>query len=140
MLLAREIEGYSFPIYRNYGYPWGRNDTTENPPVAPVNFNPIGKYRKTFQIPEDWDGRQVLVHFEAVDSAFYLFVNGLQVGYSQGSRTPAEFDITQYLLPGGGEQVIAAEVYRWNVGSWIEDQDIWRLSGIFRYARALYAQ
>jgi beta-galactosidase len=103
----------------------------DNPPNAPTTFNPIGKYRKTFQVPEDWDGRQVLVHFEAVDSAFYLFVNGFQVGYSQGSRTPAEFDITPFLV-AGEEQVIAAEVYRWNVGSWIEDQDIWRLSGIFR--------
>ena len=120
-IICREIKGFGFPIYRNYGYAWGRDDPVDNPPNAPTNFNPIGKYRRTFQVPESWAERNVLVHFEAVDSAFYVFVNGQEVGYSQDSRTPAEFDITGHLIDGE-DQVIAVEVYRWNVGSWIEDQ------------------
>jgi len=81
-------------------------------------------------VPKDWDGRQVFIHFEGVASAFYLWINGQKVGYSQGSRTPAEFNITKYLKPG--RNILAAEVYRWSDGSYLEDQDFWRLSGIFR--------
>ena len=85
---------------------------------------------RTFTVPDDWDGRQVYLHFGGVSSAFYLWVNGHEVGYSQGSRTPAEFNITEYLVPG--DNVVAVEVYRYSDGSYLECQDFWRISGIFR--------
>ena len=81
-------------------------------------------------MPERWDGRRVFLLFEGVDSAFHVWVNGHEIGYSQDSRLPAEFDVTPYLLPG--ENLLAVRVYRWSDGSWLEDQDFWRLSGIFR--------
>lgn len=120
-----EMEGYGMPIYTNIVYPF---DTTGL--KAPHENNPVESYRRTFTIPSDWDGRKVYLHFAGVESAFYVWVNGKKVGYSQGSRTPAEFDITKYL--NEGENVVAAEVYRWSDGSYLEDQDFWRMSGIFR--------
>ena len=120
-----EVEGYGLPIYTNILYPYDISAQQ-----APTDWNPVGAYRRTFELPADWDGRQVYVTFDGVQSAFYLWVNGQRVGYSQGSRTPAEFDLTPYLQPG--ENLIAAEVYRWSDGSYLEDQDFWRLSGIFR--------
>lgn len=120
-----EMEGHGMPIYTNMVYPF---DTTAL--KAPHDDNPVGSYRKKFTIPADWDGSTIYLHFAGVESAFYVWVNGKKVGYSQGSRTPAEFDITKYLTKG--ENVIAAEVYRWSDGSYLEDQDFWRLSGIFR--------
>jgi beta-galactosidase len=130
-----EIQGYGTPIYSNVRYPHLRQ-----PPKiignVPSDFtaakepDPVGSYRTTFTIPRSWDGREVFVHFDGVASAFYLWINGQKVGYSQGSRTPAEFRISQYLKPG--ENILAAEVYRWCDGSYLEDQDFWRLSGIFR--------
>ena len=92
--------------------------------------NQVGSYRTTFQVPDAWDGRRVFLQFDGVDSAFYLWINGTKVGYSQGSRTPAVFDITNTLRPG--ENLLAAEVYQYSDGSYLEDQDFWRLSGIFR--------
>ena len=92
--------------------------------------NPVGSYRTSFTVPKNWDGRKVFIHFEGVASSFYLWVNGQKVGYSQGSRTPAEFNLTEFLKPG--ENLLAAEVYRWSDGSYLEDQDFWRLSGIYR--------
>jgi len=92
--------------------------------------NPVGSYRREFAIPKDCTGRQVFIHFDGVSSAFYLWVNGKKVGYSQGSRTPAEFDITPYIKDG--KNVLAAEVYRYSDGTYLECQDFWRLSGIFR--------
>ncbi len=138
-----QVEGYGVPIYTNVTYPFNNN----NPPriMDPVRGdytkrklpNPVGSYRYEFQVPKDWDGMQVFLKFEGVQSAFYLWVNGQKVGYSQGSMTPAEFDITTYVKPGAN--LLAAEVYRWSDGSYLEDQDFWRLSGIYRDV-VLYAQ
>ncbi|MBC7186416.1 MAG: DUF4981 domain-containing protein [Calditrichaeota bacterium] len=120
-----QMHGYDIPIYTNVRYPF-----PANPPHIPHDFNPVGSYRRTFALPENWAGRQVFVVFDGVESAFYLWVNGVLVGYSQDSRTPAEFNITGFLKPG--ENLLAVEVYRWSDGSYLEDQDFWRLSGIFR--------
>src|SRR5690606_21577064 len=92
--------------------------------------NPVSCYRRTFTVPADWKGRQTFVVFNGVASAFRLWVNGREVGYSQDSRTPAEFNLTSYLQPG--ENTLAVAVYRHSDGSYLEDQDFWRLSGIFR--------
>ena len=121
-----QMHGYGIPIYVNMRYPFSPTD----PPKIPHDNNPVGSYRRTFSVPDDWDGRKVFLHFEGVESAFYLWINGRKVGYSQGSRTPAEFNITPYLKLG--ENLLAVEVYRWCDGSYLEDQDFWRLSGIFR--------
>jgi len=130
-----EIQGYGTPIYSNVRYPHVRQ-----PPKiigqAPSDFtaarepNPVGSYRTTFTVPKDWTGREVFIHFDGVASAFYLWINGQKVGYSEESRTPAEFDIGKYLK--AGENLLAVEVYRWCDGTYLEDQDFWRLSGIFR--------
>ena len=119
------MEGYGIPIYLNQPYPFKKN-----PPYIQHEYNPVGSYRTEFEIPENWDNRQVFLHFDGVESAFYVWINGQKVGYSQGSRTPAEFNVTQYLKPG--INILAAEVYRWSDGSYLECQDFWRLSGIFR--------
>ncbi|HKJ68644.1 MAG TPA: glycoside hydrolase family 2 TIM barrel-domain containing protein [bacterium] len=121
-----EVEGYGIPIYVNAQYPFGR----PTPPYIPHNNNPVGSYRRTFTVPDEWQGRPVVLHFGGVHSACYVWVNGERVGYSQGSRTPAAFDITSYLREG--ENLLAVEVYRWSDGSYLEDQDMWRLSGIYR--------
>lgn len=122
---------YDNPIYVNQRYPWANYETVSlNAPHAPTVYNPVGHYRRTFELPEDWDGREVFVSFQGVESAFYLWVNGRYVGYSEDSYTPAEFDLTPYLQPG--ENQIAAQVYRWSIGSYLENQDFIRLSGIFR--------
>ncbi len=121
-----QLHGYGYPIYTNIRYAWGEPD----PPRVPHDFNPVGSYRRTFTIPQGWVGRRVFLQFDGVSSAFYVWVNGHEVGYSQDSRTPAEFDITRYLV--AGNNVLAAEVYRYSDGSYLECQDFWRLSGIFR--------
>ena len=121
-----QLHGHGYPIYTNVRYSWGEPD----PPRVPHDFNPVGSYRRTFTVPEDWGGRQVILQFAGVSSAFYLWVNGQEVGYSQGSRTPAEFNITEFLQ--AGENTVAAEVYRYSDGSYLECQDFWRISGIFR--------
>ena len=121
-----ELEGHGVPIYVNIGYPWGR----PTPPRIPHDVNTVGSYRHRFEVPESWRGRRVLITFDGVSSAFYLWVNGTRVGYSQGSRTPAEFDITDLVRPG--ENLLAVEVYRYSDGSYLECQDFWRLSGIYR--------
>jgi beta-galactosidase/beta-glucuronidase len=120
-----QILGYGVPRYMDVGYPFPKD-----PPRVPRDDNPTGSYRRTFEVPEGWRGRQVFLVFDGVDSAFHLWVNGHPVGYSQGSRLPAEFEITEYVR--GGENTIAVRVYRWCDGSYLEDQDMWRLSGIFR--------
>ena len=120
-----EVEGHGVAIYTNIRYPFDISELR-----APHDWNPVGSYRRTFQVPEDWDGRQKFINFDGVSSAFHLWINGEHVGYSQGSRTPAEFDITEYLKQGDNQ--IAVEVYRWSDGSYLEDADMWRLSGIFR--------
>lgn len=120
-----ETQGYGTPIYLNHPYEFPRNQ-----PHIPHDNNPVGSYRRDFDIPADWDGRQVFIHFGAVKSAFYLWVNGEKVGYSQGAKTPAEFNITEYVR--AGSNTVAVEVYRWSDGSYLECQDFWRISGIER--------
>jgi len=123
-----QMRGYGIPIYTNVKYPHSIN--IEEIPNIDHNYNPVGSYRKNFEIPLNWKEREVFIHFAGVKSAFYIWVNGRKVGYSQGSMTPAEFNITKYLK--NDNNVLAVEVYRWSDGSYLEDQDMWRFSGIFR--------
>ncbi|KUM85564.1 MULTISPECIES: glycoside hydrolase family 2 TIM barrel-domain containing protein [Streptomyces] len=128
-----QVHGYDFPIYVNITYPWwGPNGLGEEaqPPAAPTRYNPVGQYRRTFTVPKDWSGRRTFLHFEGVKSAHYVWINGELVGYHEDSYTPAEYDITPHLRPGTNQ--IAVEVYRFSDGDWLEDQDMIRLSGIFR--------
>ncbi|MBN1806198.1 MAG: DUF4981 domain-containing protein [Sedimentisphaerales bacterium] len=120
-----QMHGYGKPIYLNITYPF-----PVNPPYIPHDYNPVGSYRRQFTLPDEWKNRRIFVHFDGVKSAFYLWINGIKVGYSEDSMTPAEFNITEFLKPG--ENIIAVEVYRWSDGSYLEDQDMWRLSGIYR--------
>jgi beta-galactosidase len=120
-----QMHGYGIPIYTNVKYPF-----PADPPHIPHDYNPVGSYRRTFKVPEEWAGRRIFIHFDGVKSAFYIWVNGQKVGYSQNSMMPHEFDITKYLQDG--ENTLAVEVYRWSDGSYLEDQDMWRFSGIFR--------
>jgi beta-galactosidase len=122
-----ETQGYGMPIYVNIGYAFQYDPRNPHPPH---DNNPVASYRRMFTVPEGWNGRRVLLHFDGVDSAFYVWVNGQKVGYSEDSRTPAEFDVTKYLR--AGENVLAVEDYRFSDGSFLEDQDMFRLSGIFR--------
>lgn len=122
-----ELQGYGIPIYVNQPYEWTYNP---KPPEIPHDYNPVGSYLTSFTIPNKWKNREIIIHFGAVKSAMYLWVNGEKVGYSQGSKLPAEFNITKYLKKG--ENSIAVEVYRWSDGSYLECQDFWRISGIER--------
>ena len=119
-----QMLGYGRPHYTNVVYPFPMD-----PPHVPSE-NPTGCYRRDFVVSDDWAGREVFLRFEGVDSAFYVWVNGREVGYSQGSRLPAEFDVTTALRPG--KNTIAVKVLQWSTGSYLEDQDMWWLSGIFR--------
>ncbi len=125
-----ELQGYGIPIYVNSSYEWVKPPAQPEPPHVPHDYNPVGSYRRSFTIPESWKNMEVLVHFGAVKSAFYVWVNGYYVGYSQDSKTPAEWDITSYLKPGTNS--IALQVYRWSDGSYLECQDFFRISGIER--------
>ena len=120
-----ELEGYGYPVYRDefYSFP-------PNPPFIPHDDNPVGSYRRTFEVPADWDGREIFLHFGGVYSAFFVWVNGERIGYSEGSRTAAEFRITEAVQRG--PNVVAVQVYRWSDGSYLESQDFWRISGIDR--------
>ena len=125
-----QTQGYDYPIYTNIKYPW---TSTENPDigVAPTKYNPVGTYQRSFELPEGWStDRRVYVSFQGVESAFYLWINGEEVGYSEDSYTAKDFDITDYLREG--ENIISVQVFRWSDASWLEDQDFIRLSGIFR--------
>ncbi|WP_407442496.1 glycoside hydrolase family 2 TIM barrel-domain containing protein [Fibrobacter sp.] len=124
-----QIHGYDHPIYTNVIYPWGQNNNV-SAPGAPTQFNPVGHYRRTFTVPEAWDGKRIRLHFEGVESAYYVWVNGTYVGYSEDTFTGHEFDITKLLRKG--ENNISVQVFRWCDGSWLEDQDFIRLSGIMR--------
>lgn len=124
-----ETHGYREPIYLNVPYPWTGYERPE-PPDVPTSFNPVGSYRRTFTVPRGWRERRVLLSFQGVKSAFFVWVNGERVGYSEDSYTPAEFDIGAHLKEG--DNTLAVEVYRWSDGSWLEDQDMIDLSGIFR--------
>ncbi|HTG69224.1 MAG TPA: glycoside hydrolase family 2 TIM barrel-domain containing protein [Candidatus Udaeobacter sp.] len=124
-----QLQGYGKPQYVNTMYPWdGHNDI--RPPAIPEDHNPVGSYVKYFKVPDNMLGRPVYVSFQGVESAFYVWLNGEFVGYSEDSFTPAEFDLSPYLQEG--ENKLAVEVYQRSTGSWLEDQDFWRFSGIFR--------
>src|SRR5579883_658124 len=123
-----QMHGFDIPIYTNIIYPWPQDPN--GPPNVPYDFNPVGSYRMHFTVPAGWEGRQVYLHFDGVDSCFYAWVNGKKIGYSEDSRTPAEFNITPHLKPGAN--LLAVEVYRFGDGAFLEDQDMWRMSGIFR--------
>jgi len=131
-----EMEGYGTPIYTNITYPFKRDAprVTGTPDdhswTAFSQRDPVGSYRRDFDVPASWNGRQTYLLFNGVNSAYYVWINGQKVGYSQDSRMVAEFNITKYLQPG--KNTIAVEVYRWSDGSYMEDQDFWRMSGIFR--------
>lgn len=130
-----QLHGYGVPLYSNIPYPFHADPprVTGQPPrqfTAYDHRNPVGSYRRTFRVPDSWAGRQVFLQFDGVDSAFYLWINGACVGYSQESRTPAVFNVTPHIAEG--ENVVAVEVYQYCDGSYLEDQDFWRLSGIFR--------
>jgi beta-galactosidase len=125
-----QMQGFGIPIYTNIKYPYSLARKKKNIPRINPAYNPVGSYRMVFRIPREWRNRRLFIHFGGVKSAFYLWINGNQVGYSQGSMTPAEFDITEYAHIGNN--YLAVEVYRWSDGSYLEDQDMWRLSGIFR--------
>ena len=121
-----ELNGHGVPIYVNFTYPFPKN-----PPHIPHDDNPVGSYRTHFTIPPGWGRRQIFLHFGSIRSAMYVWVNGRKVGYSEVDKVPAEFDITAYVHPGA-DNLLAVEMYRWSDGSYLEDQDFWRLSGIER--------
>ncbi|MBN2103653.1 DUF4981 domain-containing protein [bacterium] len=124
-----QLQGYGHPIYTNIIYPWVGYEKVK-PPAAPTVFNPVGSYRREFALPKAWEDREIFVSFQGVESAFYVWINGRYVGYSEDSYTAAEFHVTDYLR--AGENQIAVQVFRWSDASWLEDQDFIRLSGIFR--------
>ena len=125
-----ELNGYGDPIYVNVGYAW-RNQYRNNPPVVPTEKNHVGSYRKEIFVPADWKGKDIIAHFGSVTSNMYLWVNGKFVGYSEDSKLEAEFDLTKYLQPGK-KNLIAFQVFRWCDGTYLEDQDFFRYSGVGR--------
>ncbi|GAF02840.1 glycoside hydrolase family 2 TIM barrel-domain containing protein [Saccharicrinis fermentans] len=120
-----ELNGYGTPIYTNITYPFAKN-----PPLIDHSHNPVGSYKRSFQLPENWEHRRVFIHFESGAAAMYVWVNGQKVGYSQNTKSPTEFDITDFVKTG--ENSVSVEAYRWSDGSYLEDQDFWRLSGFDR--------
>ncbi len=157
-----QMRGYDVPVYTNIPYPFvayreifgiRKKQDVESPstqvagalnapgsvspeapgivpPYIPHDWNPVGSYKRDFEVPAGWDGKEVFLHFGAVSSAFYVWVNGEMVGYNEDSKVPAEYNITKYLK--NGKNSVAVEVYRWSDGSYLEDQDFFRLSGIQR--------
>ena len=121
-----QLQGYGQPIYTNVKHPF----EDPKPPFPPKDNNPVGSYRRSFNVPVEWKNGQVFIHFEGVKSAFFVWVNGIKVGYSQGSMTAAEFNITDHLIDGNNS--VSVQVFRWSDAAYIEDQDFWRLSGIYR--------
>jgi len=133
-----EMQGFGTPIYVNHPYEFAdrRTPITElkngpEPPKVPVEFNPVGLYRREFTVPAQWNGREIFLYLGSVKSAFYLYVNGNYIGYSEGSKLPSEFDITQSVKPGE-KNIVALRVLRWSTASYLECQDFWRISGIER--------
>ncbi len=120
-------QGYGFPIYVDAGLPFRRQP---GPPLVPHEENPVGSYRRRFDVPAEWAGRQIFLHFAGMSSAMYVWVNGREVGYAEGSKIPVEFDVTDVVR--AGQNQLAVEVYRWSDGSYLEDVDFWRMSGIDR--------
>lgn len=130
-----QLSGYDKPIYTNVIFPfrvrWPKIMGSQPKKYTSYEFpNPVGSYRRTFELPSSWNGDKITLHFAGVESAMYVWVNGEKIGYSQDSFLPAEFDVTAFVHPG--TNTLAVEVYRWCDGSYLEDQDFWRLSGIFR--------
>jgi len=125
-----EVNGFGDPLYTNIPYPWS-NQFAVNPPIVPEENNHVGSYRRDIFIPESWKGKEIRAHFGSVTSNMYLWVNGQFVGYSEDSKLEAEFDLTKYLQPGK-KNLFAFQVFRWCDGSYLEDQDFWRLSGVGR--------
>ncbi|WP_366926724.1 glycoside hydrolase family 2 TIM barrel-domain containing protein [uncultured Bacteroides sp.] len=130
-----QLQGYGKPIYTNWTYPFKKDQprVTGEPPkhfFSYENRNPVGSYVTTFDVSEEMKGKRLYLHFEGVKSAMYVWVNGEKVGYSENSMAPAEFDVTRYV--NEGQNRLAVEVYRWSDGSYLEDQDMWRFSGIYR--------
>ena len=132
-----ELHGYGDPIYVNIGYAW-RNQFESNPPYVPKEENHVGSYRREITVPASWKGKDIITHFGSVTSNMYLWVNGKYVGYSEDSKLEAEFNLTPYLKPGQ-KNLIAFQVFRWCDGTYLEDQDFFRYSGVGRdcylYAR-----
>ncbi len=133
-----EMEGYDVPIYVNHPYEFAdaRTPITEfrngpEPPKVPLTYNPVGSYRRDFTIPASWEGRETYIYLGSVKSAFTIWINGQKVGYSEGSKLPAEFNITPYVNTGK-KNTVALEVFRWSTASYLECQDFWRMSGIER--------
>lgn len=124
-----QFEGYDYPQYTNTTYPWVEHEDIK-PPFAPTNYNPVGQYVRTFELDEQWANSPLLLHFAGVEAVYYVWVNGDLVGYSEDTFTASEFDLSPYVQEGKNK--LAVEVYRWADASWLEDQDFWRLSGIFR--------
>ncbi|MBD0831541.1 glycoside hydrolase family 2 TIM barrel-domain containing protein [Aestuariibaculum sediminum] len=120
-----ELEGFDTPIYTNVNYPFPKN-----PPFIDENYNPVGTYRTKFSVPNDWNDKQVILNFGSISGYARIFLNGSEVGMTKASKTAAEFDITNYLTTG--VNLLAVQVFRWHDGSYLEDQDFWRLSGIER--------
>ena len=120
-----EFNGYGIPVYISAGFGF-----SASPPHIDRENSPVGAYRQSFTIPESWDGRRVILHFEGGTNFIYVYVNGEQVGINKNARSPAEFDITPYLRPG--ENLLACQVHKFSDGSYLEDQDMWRLGGINR--------
>jgi len=120
-----EFNGYGIPMYVNIGYGFNAK-----PPHIEMDDSPTGAYRHTFNIPDNWDGRRVFIHFEGGTNSMYVWVNGEKVGYTQNAKSPAEFDITKYVRKG--QNTLACEVHKYSDGSYLEDQDMWRLGGINR--------
>jgi beta-galactosidase len=120
-----EVQGHGVPLYTDVAYPF-----PPDPPYIPHDWNPVGSYRTSFTVPESWDGRQIFLHFGGVKSAAYIWVNGQEVGYTQGSKTPAEYNVTDYVE--ADDNTLAVEVYRWSDGAYLEGQDYWKISGIER--------
>ncbi|MCM1501275.1 MAG: DUF4981 domain-containing protein [Bacteroidales bacterium] len=125
-----ELNGYGDPLYVNVGYAW-REFYRNNPPYVPAEMNHVGTYRREFEVPANWKGREIIAHFGSVTSNIYLWVNGKYVGYSEDSKLEAEFDLTKYVRPGE-KNLIAFQVFRWCDGTYLEDQDFFRLCGVAR--------
>ena len=125
-----QLRGYGKNVYLCSFVPGALSTSKRKIPQISHSKNEVGIYRRKFTVPDNFEGREIFIHFGAVKSAFFLYINGQRVGYSQGSMTPAEFNITKYLVPG--ENLVTAEVYRYSDGTYLEDQDMWFFSGIYR--------
>lgn len=125
-----EVNGYGDPLYVNIGYCW-KGQFENNPPYVPVEKNHVGQYRNFFTVPADWNGKQIILHIGSATSNIRVWINGKEVGYSQDSKLEARFDVTRFVKPGE-ENLFAFEIFRWCDGTYLEDQDFWKLAGIAR--------